>query len=213
MTDYFALLNEPRRPWLEPDKFKQKFLALSAEVHPDRTHNASPAEKDAAQQRYTELNAAYRCLGDPKERLRHLLKLELGANPKDVERIPQALMNLFLEVSQLCRHSRNFKRARHAYDFDSFRSRPGQLPFGRAQQGIDIAAVVFCGDNGERAAAGARGSGVEGFQHDLPTQPGVIKKECRVLGIVNRHSQIVNYRRCPNFSRFVFRYRALCSLG
>ena|SRR2546429_401743 len=105
MTDYFALLNEPRRPWLEPDKFKQKFLALSAEVHPDRTHNASPAEKDAAQQRYTELNAAYRCLGDPKERLRHLLKLELGANPKDVERIPQALMNLFLEVSQLCRQA------------------------------------------------------------------------------------------------------------
>ena len=35
MTDYFNLLSEPRRPWLNPEALKQKFLNLSAEVHPD----------------------------------------------------------------------------------------------------------------------------------------------------------------------------------
>src|SRR5438132_9046006 len=51
MIDYFALLHEPRRPWLDPDLLKQKFISLSAEVHPDRVHLAGEAEKHAAQQR------------------------------------------------------------------------------------------------------------------------------------------------------------------
>ena len=79
MTDFFALLDEPRRPWLESELLKQKFLALSATVHPDRVHNLGDAERAAAQERYTELNAAYNCLREPKDRLHHLLQLELGA--------------------------------------------------------------------------------------------------------------------------------------
>src|SRR5439155_18398136 len=78
-------------------------LALSAELHPDRVHQRGDAEKNAAQQRYTELNAAYNCLRDPKERLRHLLELELGAKPKEVQAIPPDLMDASLRVSQLCR--------------------------------------------------------------------------------------------------------------
>ena len=108
MADYFALLTAPRRPWLDLEALKQKFLTLSAEVHPDRVHGALPAEKDAAQQRYTSLNAAYNCLRDPKERLRHLLELSLGAKPKDIQSIPPDLMDLFLEVSRLCRQTDTF---------------------------------------------------------------------------------------------------------
>jgi DnaJ-domain-containing protein 1 len=103
MTDCFALLSEPRRPWLEPELLKQKFLDLSAEVHPDRVHTASDAEKRLAQERYTELNAAYNRLRDPKERLLHLLELELGTRPAQVQSIPHDLMSLFMEVGQLCR--------------------------------------------------------------------------------------------------------------
>jgi len=103
MTDYFALLHEARRPWLEPEALKQKFLALSADVHPDRVHGSSDAEKRAAQERYTELNSAYNRLRDPKERLLHLLELELGAKPAQVQSIPPDLMDLFMEVGQLCR--------------------------------------------------------------------------------------------------------------
>jgi DnaJ-domain-containing protein 1 len=103
MMNCFALLNEPRRPWLEPEALKQKFLALSAEVHPDRVHGGSDAERQAAQERYTELNGAYNRLRDPKERLLHLLELELGTRPGQVQSIPSDLMNLFMAVSQLCR--------------------------------------------------------------------------------------------------------------
>jgi len=105
MTDYFALLNEPRRPWLDSDFLKQKFLSLSAESHPDRVHNASQAEREAAQQRYTGLNAAYNCLRDHKARLLHLLELECGAKPKDVQNIPAGLMDLFLRVREVCQRA------------------------------------------------------------------------------------------------------------
>jgi DnaJ-domain-containing protein 1 len=103
MTDCFALLNEPRRPWLDASLLKQKFLALTAEVHPDRVHAGTDAEKRAAQARYTELNAAYNCLMDPKQRLLHLLELESGKKPEQVQTIPPRLMNFFMEISRLCR--------------------------------------------------------------------------------------------------------------
>ncbi len=103
MTDYFTLLNEPRRPLLDAEVLKEKFLTLSATVHPDRVHNLGEAERAVAQERYTELNAAYNCLREPKDRLRHLLELELGALPKDIQRIPSELMDLSLQVGKACR--------------------------------------------------------------------------------------------------------------
>ncbi|MGD0745813.1 MAG: hypothetical protein ABSA45_11725 [Verrucomicrobiota bacterium] len=105
MTDYFVLLNEPRRPWLDPESLKQKFLALAAGIHPDRIHNADGLEKAGANRRYAELNAAYHCLVEPKLRLRHLLELELGAKPNDVQQIPAALADLFAEVATTCRNA------------------------------------------------------------------------------------------------------------
>jgi len=108
MTDCFALLQEAHRPWLDPDSLKQKFLALSAQVHPDRAHNSSETEKNAVHVRYMEINAAYNCLRDPKERLRHLLELERGSKPNDLQEIPPDLMNMFMEVSQVCRDTDAF---------------------------------------------------------------------------------------------------------
>jgi len=103
VTDAFALLDEPQRPWLDPEALKQKFLPLSSAVHPDRFHSASETERRQATTRYGELNAAYNILREPKERLLHLLELEAGAKPKDVQRIPPGTMDLFVEVGQLCR--------------------------------------------------------------------------------------------------------------
>lgn len=105
MTDYFALLNKPRRPWLEPEQLKETFLTLSTTVHPDRVHNLGEAERAAAQERYTALNAAYNCLREPKDRLRHLLELELGTLPKDIQRIPSDLMDLSMEIGKACREA------------------------------------------------------------------------------------------------------------
>jgi curved DNA-binding protein CbpA len=103
VSDYFALLKEPRQPWLEPDALKEKFLALSAALHPDRVHQSSDADKLVANQRYAELNAAYNCLREPRERLRHLLELELRRKPSDLTNVPDDLMDLFFSVGKVLR--------------------------------------------------------------------------------------------------------------
>jgi len=105
MTDNFALLNEPRRPWLDADLLKQKFFALASDAHPDRIHDASESEKIEVTKRYAQLNAAFNCLAEPKLRLLHLLELELGAKPKDIQTIPAALADLFAEVANSCRNA------------------------------------------------------------------------------------------------------------
>src|SRR5271169_3437801 len=108
MTDNFALLNEPRRPWLDADLLKQKFHALSATAHPDKIHSASEAEKNAAAKKFAELNSAYNCLLEPKSRLLHLLELESGAKPKEIQQIPNDLADLFAEVASLCKNADAF---------------------------------------------------------------------------------------------------------
>lgn len=101
MIDHFALLGENRRPWIDPELLKKKFLILSAEFHPDRVHGHSAEEMRAAQQRFTEVNQAYNSLRHPKGRLQHLLELELGVKPQQVEQIPPDLMEFFIEVGRL----------------------------------------------------------------------------------------------------------------
>lgn len=116
MTDAFALLSEPRRPWLDAEALKARFLPLSAAVHPDRVHSASEAEKAAANTRYAELNAAYNTLREPRDRLLHLLELEAGGKPKDVQRIPPGTMDLFVEVGQTCRDTDEFLKQKSTSD-------------------------------------------------------------------------------------------------
>ncbi|HZR18054.1 MAG TPA: hypothetical protein VFE51_12235 [Verrucomicrobiae bacterium] len=101
MIDYFSLLGEPRRPWLDPEVLKKKFLARSATGHPDRVHTAGDEEKRTAQRHYAELNQAYNHLRHPKERLQHLLELETGAKPQQVQQVPSDLTAFFLQVGNL----------------------------------------------------------------------------------------------------------------
>lgn len=103
MTDYFALLGAPKRPWLEPEELKKRFLVLSAELHPDRVHNATEPEKRAAQARFADLNSAFQCLSRPRERLQHLLELETGSRTGQIQNVPPRLMDFFLEFSSLFR--------------------------------------------------------------------------------------------------------------
>src|SRR4051812_12696266 len=103
MTDYFVLLGQPRRPWIDESSFKQRFLELSASFHPDRVHHLDETERAAAQVRYLDLNAAYQCLREPRSRLRHLLELERGALSRDVQEIPSDLVTVFTSVGEACR--------------------------------------------------------------------------------------------------------------
>jgi curved DNA-binding protein CbpA len=108
VTDNFALLNELRRPWLDAHLLKQKFVALSANAHPDKIHSTNESEKSAATKKFAELNAAYNCLLEPKSRLLHLLELELGAKPGDIQQIPPALADLFAEIAAVCHRADDF---------------------------------------------------------------------------------------------------------
>jgi curved DNA-binding protein CbpA len=89
MIDYFALLNQPRAPWLDPTQLKHAYHRKTLQAHPD---TAGPGATDKT---FAEINDAYQVLQDPKRRLHHLLELE-GHAPASTERsVPQELQDLF----------------------------------------------------------------------------------------------------------------------
>jgi len=105
MTDHFAALHQPRRPWLDADSLKETFHTLSAEAHPDRVHNQDLPTRERADARYVELNSAYQCLRNHKSRLAHLLWLETGAKPGDSRTLPEDVVQLFGTVGALLRET------------------------------------------------------------------------------------------------------------
>ena len=105
VADNFALLGQPRAPWVDTEALKEDFLKISAVAHPDRIHAGTEAEREAATRNYAELNSAYNCLRDPKQRLLHLLELELGAPPPNSQQIPPGIMNVIMEAGLACREA------------------------------------------------------------------------------------------------------------
>src|SRR5262245_42910731 len=94
MTDYFALFDQPRRPWLEPEALKQSYHRLIKATHPDRGPDTN-ARVDA-----TTINEAYRILLDPRLRLEHLMKLE-GIHSESPTRVPEEIADVFLEIGTM----------------------------------------------------------------------------------------------------------------
>jgi curved DNA-binding protein CbpA len=94
MTDYFALLGQPRGPWLDPAGLKEAYHRQTLQSHPDTA--TSDRESD-----FAGLNEAYQVLQDPKRRLHHLLSLESGAPPSANQVIPRELQELFLLIGAL----------------------------------------------------------------------------------------------------------------
>jgi curved DNA-binding protein CbpA len=113
MADYFALLGLARLPWLDPGEVKKRFLQRSADLHPDRLHGAGAAQRTAAQERFIELNAACNCLSDTAARLQHLLELEGGGTPGDIQDIPPSLAPLLFRCGELCRRADAWLGANH----------------------------------------------------------------------------------------------------
>ena len=92
MDDYFALLGEKRRPYLDPERISEAFRELSRSQHPDQ-QQGGPAED------FARLNQAQQTLRDPKLRLAYLLGLEFPevrlSGPAEV---PRTLAGLFAPV-------------------------------------------------------------------------------------------------------------------
>jgi curved DNA-binding protein CbpA len=90
MTDYFALLDQPRTPWLDLAALKEVFHRKTLDQHPDSNR--------AAAGDFAKLNEAYRILQDPKRRLHHLLDLQGESAASTNQVVPQELQELFLEI-------------------------------------------------------------------------------------------------------------------
>src|SRR4029079_6967078 len=75
-TDFFAVFGLPRKLNLDEAALQRDFYRLSREYHPDKFARASSADLQAAMEKSSQLNDAYRALKDPVSRTQHLLELE-----------------------------------------------------------------------------------------------------------------------------------------
>jgi curved DNA-binding protein CbpA len=119
MTDYFALFQQPRRPWLDVEELETKYHELARETHPD-------ARQDR-ETNFAEVNAGYRTLRDPKSRLQHLLALEGKSPAANSSKIPADLIELFMSIAAVGKERDNDKLA-------TLRRRVEQLFYESLQQ-------------------------------------------------------------------------------
>ncbi len=103
MLDYFALLEEERRPWIDPGRVKETFHRLSRNQHPDqRTSGGSVEQVSSDNADFAALNVAQQTLRDPRSRLRHLLSLEYPqVSVSGPSAVPSGLADLMFPVQSL----------------------------------------------------------------------------------------------------------------
>src|SRR2546425_7660971 len=99
MTDFFALLDQPRQPWLDPGELKQKYHQLTRAAHPDVRSSESSVE-------FESINQAYRVLLNPRQRIHHLLVLEGSPPTTDKHAVPAGVEELFLKTGTLAQDSK-----------------------------------------------------------------------------------------------------------
>jgi molecular chaperone HscB len=98
-VDYFAFFGLPQKLTLDADALEQRFHSLSWKLHPDRFAQAPEKEKQLSLDLTSQLNDAYRTLGDPIARSEYLLSL-YGMR-KEGQKKQQAPPELLEEVFEL----------------------------------------------------------------------------------------------------------------
>jgi len=103
VTDAFAELEIPRRPWVEPDLITSRFRQLATAAHPD---------KGGSDDRLARLNQARQILASPGHRLRHLALVSFP------DHLPRKTLApdwaLFESVGHLCQRVREWSTRRGA---------------------------------------------------------------------------------------------------
>jgi curved DNA-binding protein CbpA len=95
MIDHFAVLGQPRAPWLDPADLKDAYHRKTLQTHPDTTASGDTGNA------FAQLNEAYQVLQDPKRRLHHLLELEGHAPSSTDQTVPDELHELFPAIGAL----------------------------------------------------------------------------------------------------------------
>ncbi len=103
MTDYFALLGVERSPSIDSELLKANFHRLSHAAHPDHLGAIAPEARDGGGTAFAEISAGYRCLLETKDRLAHLIEIELGHKPLSIQQIPDEIASVGAQVMTVCR--------------------------------------------------------------------------------------------------------------
>ncbi|MGC3989953.1 MAG: DnaJ domain-containing protein [Chthoniobacteraceae bacterium] len=102
IVNFFAVLGEEPRVWLEAETLKEKFHRLGAVQHPDRAGGSS--------EQFSRLNEAYRVLSDPALRLRHFIGLRFPDYAAQTSSAtPADYADLFMEIGRLQQQLRQFR--------------------------------------------------------------------------------------------------------
>ena len=91
--DYFSVLGQQRRPWLDLERLKQEYQRLTFARHPDRTDGVDEGSD------FGEINEAFRVLSNPKLRLQHLLSLETQISQPTA--VPAEISDAFMDTASL----------------------------------------------------------------------------------------------------------------
>lgn len=98
MNDPFSVLHLDPRFDLDIDELRQRFLAASAEHHPDRF--TDPLDQADAAERSAAINQAHQTLSDPESRANALLALRGGPAAADDKSLPPTLLMEMMEVRE-----------------------------------------------------------------------------------------------------------------
>ncbi len=96
--DYFTCFKLPRLLDIDAQELERTYFELSRTFHPDFYSTKDESEKTISLGNSAFLNAAYRTLKDPIQRVEYLIRLEAGA-VKDIRSNPPA--DLFEEILEL----------------------------------------------------------------------------------------------------------------
>jgi molecular chaperone HscB len=111
-TDYFAFFGLPRKLRIDIADLEKRFHQLSWKLHPDNFVRASDKEREYSLALSSELNDAYRALGNPLSRIEYLLAS--AGMRKEGQHKQQAPPELLEEVFELNESLDELREARAA---------------------------------------------------------------------------------------------------
>jgi molecular chaperone HscB len=98
-ADYFAFFGLPQKLTVDLADLERRFHSLAWKLHPDNFVRASEGERQRSLDRSSQLNDAYRTLGEPVARVEYLLGL--AGMRKEGQKKQQAPPELLEEVFEL----------------------------------------------------------------------------------------------------------------
>jgi molecular chaperone HscB len=114
--DYFAFFGLPRKLQLDSVELEKQFLLLSWKLHPDNFVRASDHERELSLDRSSQLNDAWRILGNPLWRMEYLLEREgVRREGATKQQAPPELLEEVFELNESLDELRS-ARADHSDD-------------------------------------------------------------------------------------------------